>query len=340
MVTGSAREWVRRLQPYRLPSDGRSAFETVLTFGLLVSFWALMWAALSYSIILTLVLSIPAALLMVRLFIIQHDCGHGSMFSTAKWNDRVGRVLGVITLTPYDYWRRSHAIHHAGSGNLDRRGIGDIDTLTVEEYLALSSVGRWKYRLYRHPLVMFGLGPAFIFMLQHRLPVTALKDGIMSWKSVMVTNLAILVMWVALGMLVGFKAFLIIHLPIMLIGASIGVWMFYVQHQFDPTHWDHAPEWEREYAALHGSSFYDLPKPLMWATGNIGIHHVHHLSSRIPFYRLPQVLKDFPELAEIGRLTFWQSLRCVPLALWDEERRRLVPFRSVQGRTSSVAAAA
>jgi omega-6 fatty acid desaturase (delta-12 desaturase) len=259
---------------------------------------------------------------------------------TAKWNDRVGRVLGVITLTPYDYWRRSHAIHHAGSGNLERRGIGDIDTLTVQEYLALSNAGRWKYRLYRHPLVMFGLGPAFIFMLQHRLPVTALKDGIMSWNSVMVTNLAIVVMWVALGLLVGFKAFLIIHLPIMLIGASIGVWMFYVQHQFDPTHWDHAPEWEREYAALHGSSFYDLPKPLMWMTGNIGIHHVHHLSSRIPFYRLPQVLRDFPELAEIGRLTIWQSFRCVPLALWDEDRRRLVSFRMLRERMSSPAAAA
>ena len=332
METGTAREWVRRLQPYRLPSDKRSAFETILTLGLLVCFWVLMWFALSYSAVVTLLLSIPAAFLLVRLFIIQHDCGHGSMFSTSKWNDRVGRILGVLTLTPYDYWRRSHAIHHAGSGNLERRGIGDIDTLTVEEYLALSPVGRWKYRLYRHPLVMFGLGPAFIFMLQHRLPVSALKDGIMSWRSVMVTNLAILVMWLGLGLLVGFKAFLIIHLPIMLIGASIGVWMFYVQHQFDPTHWSHSPEWEREYAALHGSSFYDLPKPLMWVTGNIGIHHVHHLSSRIPFYRLPQVLKDFPELAQIGRLTFRQSLRCVPLALWDEELRRMVSFGAVRRR--------
>ena len=340
MTTGSAREWVRRLQPYRLPSNGRSAFETVLTFGLLVSLWVLMWFALSYSVILTLALSIPAALMMVRLFIIQHDCGHQSMFTSAKWNDRVGRALGVLTLTPYDYWRRSHAIHHAGSGNLDRRGVGDIDTLTVEEYLALSRIGRLKYRLYRHPLVMFGIGPAFIFMLQHRLPVAALKDGVMSWTSVMVTNLAIAAMWIGLGMLVGFKAFLIIHLPIMLIGASVGVWMFYVQHQFNPTHWDHAPEWEREQAALHGSSFYDLPKPLMWVTGNIGIHHVHHLSSRIPFYRLPQVLRDFPELGQIGRLTLWESFKCVPLALWDEDRRRLVPFRSVRGRTAGAAAAA
>ena len=303
-------------------------------------FRSLMWFALSYSIILTLVLSIPAALMMVRLFIIQHDCGHQSMFTTSKWNDRVGRVLGVITLTPYDYWRRSHAIHHAGSGNLDRRGVGDIDTLTVEEYLALSRIGRLKYRLYRHPVVMFGIGPAFIFMLQHRLPVAALKDGVMSWTSVMITNLAIAAMWISLGLLVGFNVFLIIHLPIMLIGASVGVWMFYVQHQFNPTHWDHAPHWEREHSALHGSSFYDLPKPLMWVTGNIGIHHVHHLSSRIPFYRLPQVLKDFPELGQLGRLTLWESFKCVPLALWDEERRRLVPFRSLRGRTSAVAAAA
>lgn len=338
METASAREWVGRLRPYRQPDDRRSAFETFLTCGLLVFFWVLMWFALSISTLLTLALSIPAALMMVRLFIIQHDCGHGSMFSSAKWNDRVGRALGVITLTPYDYWRRSHAMHHAASGNLDRRGIGDIDTLTVEEYLALSRFGRLKYRLYRHPIVMFGIGPAFIFLLQHRVPIAALKDGVMSWASVMITNLAIVATWVALGLLVGFKAFLIIHLPIMLIGASVGVWMFYVQHQFDPTHWERTPEWERESAALHGSSFYDLPKPLMWLTGNIGIHHVHHLSSRIPFYRLPQVLRDFPELADIGRLSLWQSFRCVRLTLWDEERRRLVPFRSLRNRTTAVAA--
>lgn len=332
MTTGSAREWVRRLQPYRQPDDRRSAAETILTLGLLVGLWTLMWFAVSYSVLLALGLSVPAALMMVRLFVIQHDCGHGSMFTTSKWNDRVGRALGVITLTPYDYWRRSHAIHHAGSGNLDRRGVGDIDTLTVKEYLALSRIGRLKYRLYRHPLVMFGLGPAFIFMLEHRLPVSALRDGVMSWTSVMLTNLAIVLMWIALGMLVGFKAFLIIHLPVMLIGASIGVWMFYVQHQFNPTEWDHAPDWEREHSALHGSSFYDLPQPLMWFTGNIGIHHVHHLSSRIPFYRLPQVLRDFPELTQIGRLTLWESIRCVPLALWDEERRRLVSFRTLRGQ--------
>lgn len=340
MATGSAREWVRKLQPYRQPDNRRSAFETVLTLSLLAGLWVLMWFALSYSVVLTLLLSVPTALIMVRLFIIQHDCGHASMFTTAKWNDRVGRALGVITLTPYDYWRRSHAIHHAGSGNLDRRGVGDIDTLTVKEYLALSRIGRLKYRLYRHPLVMFGLGPAFIFMLEHRLPISALKDGVMSWSSVMLTNLAIAASWLALCFLVGFKAFLVIHLPIMLIGASIGVWMFYVQHQFNPTEWDHAPDWERESAALHGSSFYDLPRPLMWVTGNIGIHHVHHLSSRIPFYRLPQVLRDFPELAQIGRLTLWESFRCVPLALWDEDRRRLVSFRTVRERGAAQAVAA
>ncbi|KJS09296.1 MAG: fatty acid desaturase [Hoeflea sp. BRH_c9] len=338
MEPSSARDWVGRLRPYRQPDDRRGIIETILTGGLLVVFWVLMWFALPVSTLLTLLLSVPAALMMVRLFIIQHDCGHGSMFTSAKWNDRVGRALGVVTLTPYDYWRRSHALHHSASGNLDRRGIGDIDTLTVKEYLALSGIGRLKYRLYRHPIVMFGIGPAFIFLLQHRMPVAALKDGVMSWASVMATNLAIAAMWVALGLLVGFKAFLIIHLPIMLIGASIGVWMFYVQHQFNPTHWDRAPDWEREFAALHGSSFYDLPKPLMWLTGNIGIHHVHHLSSRIPYYRLPQVMRDFPELAEIGRLTLWESFRCVPLALWDEDRRRLVPFRALRNRTMAAAA--
>lgn len=299
--------------------------------------WFAMWALSQVSPILTLLAAIPTAGMMVRLFMIQHDCGHSALFTSRMVNDWVGRAAGVLTLTPYDYWRQAHALHHAGSGNLDRRGFGDIDTLTIGEYLALDRLGRLRYRLYRHPLVMFGLGPAYLFILRHRLPFGAMKQGQMPWLSTLATNLAIAAVCGLLIYLVGLPAFLLIQLPVVIIGASIGVWLFYVQHQFERTYWERNPDWKHETAALHGSSYYDLPRPLMWITGNIGIHHLHHLSSRIPFHRLPQVLKDHPELKQIGRLTFWQSLKCVRLTLWDEKAKRLISFRDLGRRLASAA---
>lgn len=299
--------------------------------------WFAMWALSQVSPILTLLAAIPTAGMMVRLFMIQHDCGHSALFTSRMVNDWVGRAAGVLTLTPYDYWRQAHALHHAGSGNLDRRGFGDIDTLTIGEYLALDRLGRLRYRLYRHPLVMFGLGPAYLFILRHRLPFGAMKQGQMPWLSTLATNLAIAAVCGLLIYLVGLPAFLLIQLPVVIIGASIGVWLFYVQHQFERTHWERDPDWKHETAALHGSSYYDLPRPLMWITGNIGIHHLHHLSSRIPFHRLPRVLKDHPELKQIGRLTFWQSLKCVRLTLWDEKAKRLISFRDLGRRPASAA---
>lgn len=290
-----------------------------------------MWLMIDVSAGIALFMSIPAAGLMVRLFMIQHDCGHGAMFTSRRANDWVGRVLGVLTLTPYDFWRKSHAQHHAGSGNLDRRGIGDIDTLTVQEYRGLSWFARIRYRLYRHPLVMFGLGPTYLFLLRNRLPISAMRDGAMPWASTMFTNAGVLILSALMVYFVGLFNFLLIQGSIVVIGASIGVWLFYVQHQFERTHWEREPNWSHPHAALHGSSFYDLPKPLMWITANIGIHHLHHLSSRIPFYHLPRVMNDYPELRALGRLTFRQSLSCVRLTLWDEELRRLVPFRTALG---------
>jgi omega-6 fatty acid desaturase (delta-12 desaturase) len=239
-------------------------------------------------------------------------------------------VIGVLTLTPHDCWRRSHAIHHATSGNLDHRGIGDVDTLTVREYQARSRLGRLKYRLYRHPLVMFGVGPAYLFLLQHRLPVGLMSKGWQPWASTMATNLAIALVITALTWVIGIKAFLLVHLPIMLLAATIGVWLFYVQHQFEQTAWHREERWKLHEAALYGSSHYDLPPLLRWFTANIGVHHVHHLCCRIPYYRLPRVLRDHPELREVGRVTLLQSLRCMRLALWDEAEGRLVPFRELR----------
>jgi acyl-lipid omega-6 desaturase (Delta-12 desaturase) len=327
----TARDWAAILGRYREPSPRRSVFELAVTAGAFALTWIVMWATLGFGYWLTLLMALPAAGFLVRLFMIQHDCGHGTLFRNRHTNDWIGRVIGPLTLTPYDTWRRCHNIHHASSGNLQLRGIGDIETLTVDEYLALSPWRRLCYRLYRHPLVMFGLGPAYLFLLQHRIPVGLMRKGWRPWASTMATNAAIAVLAGAVIWLIGPVPFLLVHLPITLLAASIGVWLFYVQHQFEETTWAKAPAWNVHEAALHGSSHYDLPSVLRWFTANIGIHHVHHLCSRIPYYRLPQVLRDHPELAQVGRITLLESLRCVRFALWDEKRRRLISFGDVRG---------
>ena len=323
----AARAWAQVLAPYRQPSNGRGIIEILITIVPLVALWVLMWATLDFGYWFALPLAIPAAGFLVRLFMIQHDCGHGSFFRHRRANDWAGRIIGVLTLTPYGFWRRTHAMHHASSGNLDRRGFGDVDTLTVDEYRARSIWGRLRYRLYRHPLVMFGIGPAYLFILQYRLPVGMMRGGWQPWASTMQTNLAITLIVGVLVWLIGIKAFLLVHLPITLLASSAGVWLFYVQHQFENTTWEHDSEWDLHQAALHGSSHYDLPAFLGWFTANIGIHHVHHLCSRIPYYRLPRVLHEHPELCAINRLSLRESFRCVRLVLWDETQRCLVPFR-------------
>lgn len=325
-----ARSLSQTLARYREPHNGRSAVEILITAIPLVVLWLSMWFAFHLGYGLYLLLAVPAAGFLVRLFMIQHDCGHGAFFRQRLANDWVGRVIGVLTLTPYDFWRRTHALHHATSGNLDRRGIGDVDTLTVREYLSRSRWGRFRYRLYRHPLVMFGIGPAYLFFLQQRLPIGLMRGGWRPWFSTMATNLAIAVLAAIMIWAVGFGPFLLVQLPIMLIGASLGVWLFYVQHQFETTFWARDPAWNVHEAALHGSSHYDLPAVLRWFTANIGVHHIHHLCSRIPFYRLPVALRNHPDLTNVGRLSLGQSLLCVRLVLWDEVARRLISFSELR----------
>jgi omega-6 fatty acid desaturase (delta-12 desaturase) len=329
-----ARALTAMLASYREPNCARSVFELVITAAAFVLIWIVIWAALHNGYWIGLLLVVPGAGFLVRLFMIQHDCGHGSFFRHRVANDWVGRVIGVLTMTPHDYWRRSHAEHHAGSGNLDRRGVGDIDTLTVDEYLARSRLRRLRYRLYRHPLVMFGIGPAYLFLLRHRLPIGMMRGGWQPWLSTMATNLAIATLIASMIWLVGVGSFLLVQLPIEVLAASIGVWLFYVQHQFEDTYWAADAGWNFHAAALHGSSHYALPGVLRWFSANIGVHHVHHLCSRIPYYRLPEVLRDHPPLAAVGRLTLLQSFRCVGRNLWDERERRLVSFREVAGAIS------
>jgi omega-6 fatty acid desaturase (delta-12 desaturase) len=331
--TITERPWRKLLTRYHGPNLTRSILELIITAGPLALLWGAAWIATSAGLWwLALLLAIPAAGFLVRLFMIQHDCSHRAYFGNAKLNDWLGRIIGVFTLTPHDCWRRTHATHHATSGNLDRRGIGEVATLTVEEYRALQWWRRLGYRLYRHPAVIFGLGPAFLFLLQHRLPTGLMREGWRPWASALGTNAAIAVLIGAATALGGWKAMLLVHLSTMVLAAAIGVWLFYVQHQFEATYWARQKAWSPTEAALQGSSYYDLPALLRWMTANIGIHHVHHVSSRIPFYRLPKVLRDYPELESVSKLSLIDSIRCVGLSLWDEGAGQLVSFAEARRR--------
>ena len=325
----AARDWVKLLSEYRDPDTTRSWFELAVTIGPFVLLWALAWWSLGVSYWLTLALSSLNAAFLLRLFAIQHDCGHGAFFRNRTLSDWLGRVLGVLTLTPYDVWRRSHSIHHSSAGNLGRRGMGDIHTLTVAEYRDLTPYNRLMYRLYRHPLVLFGLGPGYLFFLQNRLPL-GLMETARYWISAMCTNAAILALLGLIFWFGGLMPILLIFLPSTLLAATAGVWLFYVQHQFETAHWEAEEDWQLHDAALHGSSHYVMPAVLQWLSANIGIHHVHHLHSRIPFYRLPRVLRDHADLATGNRMTIRESFQNARLHLWDEDSRRLLSFREAR----------
>lgn len=321
----AARDWIKVLSKYREPQSLRSAFELAVTMGPFLLLWGLAWWSLSVSPWLALFLAVINAAFLLRLFVIQHDCGHGSFFANRAVSDWLGRLLGVLTLTPYDVWRRSHSLHHSSSGNLGRRGIGDIHTMTVSEYDALTPFKQWKYRMYRHPAVLFGLGPGYLFFLGNRLPFGLMKST-KYWVSAMGTNAVLLAVLGVVFYFGGVMPILLIFLPSTLLAATAGVWLFYVQHQFEDTHWDAENEWDMHEAALKGSSHYVLPSVLQWLSANIGIHHVHHLYSRIPFYRLPEVLRDHAELAKSNRMTIRESFKSTRLHLWDEKTKQLLSF--------------
>lgn len=317
----------QQLSLFQQPSHAQSALEIFLSLAPLAAIWTLAWFAVDAGLWWAgLLLSIPAAGFVLRMFIIQHDCGHKAFFRSHRLNDWIGRAIGVLTMTPYDCWKREHALHHATSGDLDRRGPGTIHTLTVEEYAALTPMQRLGYRLYRNPVVLFLLGPVFVFFVQQRLPVGLMKEGWRPWVSAMGTNVGVAAIVALTLWLGGWEVLAFVYAPSVALAACVGVWLFFVQHQFEGTHWDRHDAWEPTEAALKGSSYYHMPTPLRWLTGNIGIHHVHHVASRIPFYRLPTVLKRIPSLNQIGRLSIGQSFNCVRLALWDEANRQLISF--------------
>jgi acyl-lipid omega-6 desaturase (Delta-12 desaturase) len=319
--------WQDLVKKYQFSDLWRSVWQIVNSVVPYIATWYLMYRSLSVSYWLTLALAPVAAGFMMRIFIIFHDCGHSSFFKSSKANHAVGTVCGILTHTPYFQWTREHAIHHASSGDLSRRGVGDVDTLTVKEYLALSKWGRLKYRLYRNPLVMLGIGPQYIFLIRHRF--TSKVSGRRERNNLYLTNLGIFTLYGSLGLLMGLKALLLILAPIAIISGVVGVWLFYVQHQYETSYWRDRGEWDYATSALLGSSYYKLPRVLQWFSGNIGFHHIHHLSPKIPNYKLQRCHEENPLFQQSTILGLRSSLKSASIRLWDEERGQMIGFNQI-----------
>jgi omega-6 fatty acid desaturase (delta-12 desaturase) len=324
--------WRKVLARHSRPHPGKSWWQVVNSVTPFFALWVAMYASLSYSYWLTLLLAIPAAGFLVRIFIIQHDCGHHAFFRSRRANEVLGSLCGVLTATPFHFWRRTHARHHVTSGNLSHRGHGDVCTLTVNEYLARSPWRRLCYRVYRHPLFMFFLGASYLFAVRQRFTWGMPRTWARERRSVHATNLALLLLLVAAACTIGLRSFLLIEAPIFVLGAAIGSWLFFVQHQFEEAYWQPDQSWDATRSALHGSSYYRLPRVLQWFTGNIGYHHIHHLNSRIPNYNLPACYDDEPAFREAVTFGLRESFRCASLKLWDEESQRLVTFAEAHTR--------
>ena len=320
--------WKEIVARYQKPSVGRGVWQIVNTLVPYAALWYLMYLSLAVSWWLTLPLAVLAGAFLVRVFIIFHDCGHGSFFKSAAANHILGAITGVLTFTPYYHWRWEHAIHHSSAGDLDRRGTGDVWTLTVQEYLEASRWKRFAYRLARNPVVLFVLAPLFLFVVMQRVP--SLKAPLRERYSVYWTNLAMGVIAAGLIWVFGLKAYLIIQLTAVMVAGSAGVWLFYVQHQFEGVYWERGDEWDYATAALKGSSFYKLPRVLQWFSGNIGFHHIHHLSPRIPNYFLEKCHKAEPLFQTVKPVTLFSSFKSFTFRLWDEQRRKLVGYRHLR----------
>jgi acyl-lipid omega-6 desaturase (Delta-12 desaturase) len=333
-VTSQAPEpnWLRALSRYERPNLRKASWQLVNTLAPYAALWALMayLVRAGHPYWLTLTLAVAAAGLLIRIFIFFHDCGHGSFFVSRRANRIVGYITGILTCTPYEDWRHAHAAHHATTGDLDRRGRGDVWTLTVAEYLAAPRLKRVVYRCIRNRFVLLGLAPGCLSVIAQRFPHRG--AGWRERTSVIITNAAVLATLVLAAMTIGLGTFVLVQLPIMLMAGTAGVWLFYVQHQYEGVYWARHADWDPMRAALEGSSYYKLPRILQWTTGNIGLHHIHHIRPRIPNYNLQRCYDDLPALQAVTPLTIRESLKSLGMNLWDEDAQKLVSFRSVRKR--------
>ena len=331
-------QWQWLLAPYAQPRQGRAMLDLATSVVPYLALSVGIYLALSVSVLLALALALPAAAMLVRTFIVFHDCSHGSFLASRRANSWLGTTLGLLLFSPFLRWRHDHAVHHATSGDLERRGVGDIRMLTVAEYRALSPRGQLGYRLLRNPLVMFGLGPLVAMVIGPRIVAKGARPRMR--RSVLMTNLALAVLVGGLCWLVGWRDYLLVAGPSALLAGSAGIWLFYVQHQFEDAYWESREDWNYADAALRGSSYLKLPRVLQFLTGNIGFHHVHHLSARIPNYNLQRAHEENPALHDVPTLSLWDGLRAVTLKLWDEESGRLVTFGQARRLAPTAPAAA
>jgi acyl-lipid omega-6 desaturase (Delta-12 desaturase) len=330
------RSWEKIIMKYNQPDNRKSIWQICNSFIPYVGIWVLMYFSLSLPYWTTLLLAILAAGFMIRLFIIFHDCGHGSFFRSKKINDIVGNIIGVLVFTPYSPWHYSHKLHHSTAGNLAKRGQGDVWTMTVEEYKNAPKGERTYYNLYRNPWIMFTIGALLMMFVKNRF--TSKKMSKSDKQNVYFTNIMLVAIVAVMSLLIGFTNYLIIQLPIVLISHSAGIWLFYVQHQFDDVYWDDGLKWDYKSAAMEGSSFLKLPIVLQWFTGNIGFHHIHHLSPRIPNYNLARCHYENELFREIRPLTIKSSIKTLKLRLWDDISGRMISFRQLSSAMKPVAA--
>lgn len=322
--------WMSLIAPYQVPDTHKAVWQICNSFLPFFACWAAMVLSLRVHYALTWLLCVPTIGLFVRIFIIQHDCGHGSFFGSRRANDVLGFICGIVTLVPYYQWRKSHAIHHATTSHLERRGVGDVWTLTVSEYLRASRWGRFAYRFYRHPLFLFLIAPTLQLVILHRIPWNRQTAWSRERASVLWTNVLLIALYAVLGSLLGWRVLLMVQLPLVALVGAAGMWLFYVQHQFEDTYWARDAEWDYETAAMRGSSYFKLPRLLQWFSGNIGFHHIHHLSHRIPNYNLQRCHDSTSALQPTRTLTIRSSLRTLQLRFWDEQRNRLVGTRRMR----------
>lgn len=323
---------IQAVSKYAQPDYRKAFWQIANTLLPYIGLWALMIITVLYGLPFwtTLLLTVPAAGFLVRLFILFHDCCHGAFFPSRRANRVLGYIAGILTFTPFEDWQRTHVIHHSASGNLDRRGAGDIWTLTVEEYLSASWLKRLAYRLFRNPLVLFGIVPLVLFLIIQRFPSSGAKKR--ERNSVIYTNIAIAAIITVMSFTLGFQNYVLIQLPIIIMAATAGMWLFYVQHQYEGVYWARQQNWDLTCSGLEGSSYYKLPKVLQWIVGNIGLHHIHHVRANIPNYNLQRCYNEVPVLQAVTPITLRKSLKSLWLNLWDEQKQKLVSFRSIRMR--------